>query len=91
MKLETFPYTRYGTLPAQVRHVAADAVPDERRGAIFPVSLQLARTSIQVDGRWVPLSPGMNLTAEIKTGRRPVIDYLLSPIERASKESLRER
>jgi hemolysin D len=33
----------------------------------------------------------MNLTAEIKTGRRRVIDYLLSPVQQAASESLRER
>ena len=33
----------------------------------------------------------MNLTAEIKTGKRRVIDYLLSPIQRSVSESLGER
>ena len=36
VKLETFPFTRYGTVPAQVKRMAADAVADEKRGAIFP-------------------------------------------------------
>lgn len=91
VKLETFLYTRYGTLPATVQSVTADAVNDEKKGAIFPVVLSLARSSIDVDGQPIRLSPGMNLTAEIKTGRRRVIDYLLSPIQRATQESLRER
>ncbi len=39
----------------------------------------------------IRLAPGMNLTAEIKTGQRRVIDYLLSPIQKAGSESLRER
>lgn len=37
------------------------------------------------------ISPGMNVTAEIKTGKRRIIEYLISPIERARHESLRER
>jgi hemolysin D len=44
-----------------------------------------------VDGRRVRLSPGMNLTAEIKTGQRRVIEFLLSPVVKAGRESLRER
>ena len=44
-----------------------------------------------VDGKRVHLSPGMNVTAEIKTGRRRIIEYLLSPVQRAGSESLRER
>ncbi len=91
IKLETFPYTRYGTVPAKVRVVTADAVNDEKRGAIFPVTLTLGKDALDVDGRMIRLSPGMNLTAEIKTGRRRVIDYLLSPVQRAGRESLRER
>ena len=39
----------------------------------------------------VRLTPGMNITAEIKTGQRRVIEYLLSPVQRAGSESLRER
>jgi hemolysin D len=91
VKLETFPFTRYGTVPATVRLVTADAVNDEKRGAIFPATLTLNKTTLDVDGKTIRLSPGMNLTAEIKTGQRRVIEYLLSPIQRAGSESLRER
>lgn len=91
IKLETFPFTRYGTIDAKVRTVTADAVNDEKRGAIFPVTLSLGKTTIDVDGRAIKLSPGMNLTAEITTGERRVIEFLLSPVQRATSESLRER
>jgi hemolysin D len=91
IKLETFPYTRYGTVAAQVNRVTADAVNDEKRGAIFPATLTLAQHQMDVDGKMIRLSPGMNVTAEIKTGQRRVIEYLLSPIQRAGSESLGER
>jgi hemolysin D len=91
IKLETFPFTRYGTVPALVKSVVADAVNDERKGAIFPAILSLQKASIDVDGKHIALSPGMNVTAEIKTGKRRVIEYLLSPIQRSASESLGER
>jgi hemolysin D len=91
VKLETFPFTRYGTVPAIVKSVTADAVNDERRGAIFPATLTLGKGVIDVEGKQIKLSPGMNLSAEIKTGQRRVIDYLLSPVEKTLKESLGER
>jgi hemolysin D len=91
VKLETFPFTRYGTIDARVRTVTADAVVDEKRGAIFPATLALARSAIDVDGKRIHLSPGMNLTAEIKTGKRRVIEYLLSPVQQTLGESLGER
>ncbi len=91
IKLETFPFTRYGTVQATVRSVAADAVNDAKKGAIFPATLSLESASIDVDGKRIDLSPGMNVTAEIKTGKRRVIEYLLSPIQRSVSESLGER
>ncbi len=91
IKLETFPFTRYGTVAATVSRVSADAVNDEKRGALFPATLTLKATQIDVDGKLIRLQPGMNLTAEIKTGQRRVIEFLLSPIQRAGNESLRER
>lgn len=91
VKLETFPYTRHGTLAAEVEYVAADATVAEGRGAVFPGRLRLQADRIVVDGRSVPLSAGMVLTAEIHIGRRRIIEYLLSPLQRAATEGLRER
>ena len=39
----------------------------------------------------VDLGPGMAVIAEIKTGKRYVIDYVLSPLVRYRQEGLRER
>ena len=91
IKLETFPFTRYGTVPATVNSVVADAVNDEKRGAVFPANLTLQRSSIDVDGKRISLGPGMNVIAEIRTGKRRVIEYLLDPVRRAANESLSER
>ncbi len=91
IKLETFAYTRYGTVAATVSRVSADAVNDDKRGAIFPAVLALQQTHLDVDGKRIGLSPGMNLSAEIATGQRRVIDYLLSPVRQSLGESLRER
>jgi hemolysin D len=91
VKLETFPFTRYGTVQATVTRVSADAVTDEKRGAIFPAVLTLKQAHLDVEGKRIALAPGMNLSAEVKTGQRRVIDYLLSPVQRAANESLTER
>ncbi len=91
IKLETFNFTRYGTLAATVQTVAQDAVADDKRGAIFPATVRLNQTTLTVDGRPMRLSPGMNLTAEIKTGKRRVIDFVLSPIQRTVQQSWGER
>jgi hemolysin D len=91
VKIETFNFTRYGTVPATVIAVTSDAVNDEKRGAVFPASLRLGRSALDIDGKLVKLAPGMKVTAEIKTGRRPVIDFLLSPLRTTAARSLVER
>ena len=91
VKLEAFNFTRYGTVPAVVSRVSADAVADENKGTVFVAGVKLARNAIGVDGTLVPLTPGMNLTAEVRTGSRAVIEFVLSPIQRQVGESGRER
>jgi hemolysin D len=53
--------------------------------------LTLNQKDMLIDGKHILISPGMNVTAEIKTGRRRVIEFLLSPVQKMGKESLRER
>ena len=91
VKLETFSFTKYGTVHATVDTVTADAVTDEKKGSYYPATLTLGQKDMLIDGKRIPLSPGMNVTAEIKTGKRRVIEFLLSPVQRAGSESLRER
>jgi hemolysin D len=91
VKVETFPFTRYGTIPATVSFVSNDAISDEKLGLIYQARVRLARATMQVEGKWVNLSPGMAVTVEIKTGTRRVIEYFLSPFLQYRDESLRER
>ena len=91
VKLEAFNFTRYGTVPAVVTRVSADAVVDEKRGTVFGATLRFERRTVAVDGVEIPLSTGFNITAEVRTGTRQVIDYLLSPIQRSIHESGREK
>ena len=76
---------------AVVSRVSADAVADENKGTVFVAGVKLARNAIGVDGTKVPLTPGMNVTAEVRTGSRAVMEFVLSPIQRQMAESGRER
>jgi hemolysin D len=91
LKIESFPFTKYGTIGGTILHVSADAVPDERVGLVYPARVAMARLTILVDDKLVSLSPGMAVTVEIKTGKRRVIDFLLAPLQRDQDESLKER
>lgn len=90
-KIETFPYTRYGTVHAVVSDVSNDAIADEKRGLIYTARVKLARTTVPVENKLVNLTPGMAVTVEIKTGTRRVLEYFLSPLMTYMNESFKER
>lgn len=58
---------------------------------VYAARVSLDRSRMRIDDRMVNLTPGMAVTVEIKTGRRRVIDYLLSPLMRYGHDSLKER
>lgn len=91
VKVETFPYTKFGTLHATVSHVSHDAINDEKRGLIYSTRIKMDKTTIDVNGHPTRLTPGMAVTVEIKTAKRRVINYFLSPLLKHQQESFRER
>ena len=58
---------------------------------VYSARITLDQTQMQIDDRLVDLEPGMAVTAEIKTGSRHVIEYLLSPLLRQKQQAMRER
>ncbi len=91
IKLEAFPFTKYGVIHGKVLSIDRDAVQDEKLGLVYPSRIAILSDKIFANSRFVPLSPGMGLTAEIKIGKRRVIEFLLAPLFRYKDESLRER
>lgn len=116
IKVDSFPYTRYGTIAGKVTHVATDAIPGleaqqrQRDGSqppsgsltitsaaqrtqdlVFPILIAPAATTINVDGKDVPLSAGMTVTVEVTTDKRRAIDYLLSPLVDLQSTAMHER
>lgn len=117
IKVDAFPFTRYGTIPGHIVWIAPEAVeeqdakrqmasalasvnegssasggtPGQAPSFVFPVTIALDKTSIAIDGADVRLSSGMTVVAEIRTGQRRIIDYLLSPIAKTANEAFKER
>ncbi len=91
IKIESFPFTKFGLIEGRVRQVSADSVLDEKQGLIFPARIDMLQSRILVGDRWVALAPGMAVTAEVKTGKRRAIEFFLSPLMKYQDEALRER
>lgn len=91
IKVESFPYTRYGYIEGIVQSVSHDAIQDEKLGLVYQAQVKMATTAMDVNGVTVNFTSGMALTAEIKTGKRRVIDYILDPLRAGAGEAMRER
>jgi hemolysin D len=114
VKVESFPYMRYGMLAGKVSNIAYDAIPmadaaqiegnpasasesqtfagaQRVQNLVFPITITLERPELMVEGRMIPVSPGMSVSAEIKTGSRRIIEYLFSPLFEVSAEAMREK
>jgi hemolysin D len=91
VKINAFPYTRFGYMTGRVEDVSNDAVSDKKSGLYFIARIQLPSNQFRVGQKWVHLTPGMEVQAEIRTGRRSVADYFLSPLIDTAGSSLRER
>jgi hemolysin D len=91
IKVETFPFTRYGTLAGTIAGVAPDATALEREGLLYLARIHLEDDTLWVDGSRQRLTPGMAISAEVHLGTRRLLEYLLAPLMRHAGEAFRER
>jgi len=104
VKLAAFPFQKYGMLEGKVVQVSADAVeaqdaakttgasPMAAPPLTYKAVIELKEQRLELPGGGsLPAMAGMAVTAEIHQGRRTVMEYLLSPVQRVSSEAGRER
>ncbi len=92
IKVDAFPFTRYGIIDGEIVTLSKDSMLIEEVGYVYAARVKMAKTEMPVEnGKIVNLSPGMDVAVEIKTGERRLIEFLLSPVLKAVRESGRER
>jgi hemolysin D len=91
VKIEAFPYSRYGFLHGTVRSVSNDATQSNKQALTYVARINLPTNRMHIKDQWIDLTPGMAVTVEIKTGKRSVARYFLDPLVQTAQESMRER
>jgi membrane fusion protein, adhesin transport system len=93
VKITAYDFSIYGGLKAQVEDISADTIKDDgpNGGTFFRVTLRTDRNSLGTADKPLPIIPGMTASAEILTGQKSVLDYLLKPLLKARDEALHER
>jgi membrane fusion protein, adhesin transport system len=88
IKVGAYDFGIYGTLKGRLTEVSADTLNDERGNRYYRVELEV--DDIPTSYLENPIMPGMPVTADIVTGRRTVLQYVLSPLNRFSYDAFRE-
>lgn len=81
IKLDTFPFQKYGSLPGIITSISPDAEKDEKLGYVYKIKVRLLKTTIRVAENDLPISPGMTAEAELKTGKRRIIEFFVPGME----------
>ena len=84
-------FTKYHTIDGEVLNLSKDAVPLEDVGYVYAARVSMAKSDMYVGNKLVNLTPGMNVSVEVKTGKRRVIEFFMSPLLRGINETARER
>ena len=94
VKVETFNFQKFGVVDAVVAEISPDALDDPKnmvKDKKYRLSLKVEKNRLNVFNSDVVLSPGMNVTAEVKIREKRIIDFFLDPFRQYTSESLRER
>ena len=91
VKVDAYPFTRFGTLQGEVLSISSDAFNAREQGWLFKMVVGIPHPFLEAQGRQFHLSPGMSAQVEIRTGERRILDYFLSPFQIKISESLTER
>lgn len=93
VKLESYPFQRYGTLEGRLEVISADSVPlkeGDRTELVYRAQIKLLQSVREIAARGIHLRPGLVASADIKTGRRSIASYILNPILRTADEGMKE-
>ncbi|HCA27166.1 MAG TPA: HlyD family type I secretion periplasmic adaptor subunit, partial [Betaproteobacteria bacterium] len=105
VKITAYPFEKYGMLDGKVIYIGPDASGRAGRqsaakgssksapppGSPYKVLIALQKQVLEAQGKKFKLVPGMQVIAEINEGRRTVMEYLLSPVEKTLDDSGHER
>ncbi len=91
VKVTAYDFVRYGGLDGTVALVAADASSTEKGVPFFRVIVETDKPHLGEEAGALPISPGMQASVDIHTGKKSVMEYLIKPVLKLRHEAFRER
>jgi adhesin transport system membrane fusion protein len=90
VKLSTYDFSIYGSLPGEVTIVGSDTVEEENGDSYYISNIKLL-SSVSTTGRKLEIIPGMTAQIDIITGKRTVLSYISSPITKTMTTAFKEK
>jgi len=91
MKFTAYDFSRYGSLSGQVISISPTTFLDTKGQPYYKGTVSLEKAYFGKDPAKNLIIPGMTVEANIKTGSKTILQYLLKPIFASSQQALRER
>lgn len=91
VKFSAYDYTIYGSLKANLEHISADSITDDKGNSFYLVRLRTNKSFLGTSAHPLPIIPGMIATVDILTGKKTILSYILKPVLKAKSSALRER
>ena len=86
IKLEAYPYSKYGTISGIITYISPSSFTNEQLGSVYMIKINPDNNNDTID-----MISGLTGIVEIKTGMRSIMDYFLEPIIKGFDESLKEK
>lgn len=91
VKLSAYDFSVYGALEGKVTLISADTVADRKEETYYTVRIETNKSYVQHNGKRLAILPGMTLSADIITGQKSILDYIMKPILKTKQHMLSER
>ena len=91
VKFSAYDFAIYGGLDGEVVLISADTITDEKDNVFYTVRIKTNQNSLERNGKKLKIIPGMTVSADIITGRKSVLDYILKPILKTKQYTFTER
>jgi hemolysin D len=91
LKIDTFDFQKYGMIEGIVIHKSDDSIDDEKLGPVYEIYVEPKATALYKNGEELKLRSGMSVNAEMKVGKRRVIEFFLYPLIKYLDEGMSVR
>jgi adhesin transport system membrane fusion protein len=91
LKVVTYDFARYGGITGEVRDISASSFLDEKGQPYFKGTVAMDRNYVGFDPERNRVLPGMTVQADISTGKKTLLQYLLKPVYASVSQAFRER